>query len=1213
MSKFLLFFLLPYAVFGQFTISGRILNHDDNQPASNVNVFLNNATIGSKTAADGIFILHNVKPGNYALIASSVGFSTFSEPVTITHGNILLPAIYLFPKTIALAEVKVSAGGDAEWQRNLALFESTFLGASGPAGECKLLNPEALDLNYDKATKILTAKSEDFLVVENKTLGYQIKYLLSDFSLNNYDENARRFFYEGYVLFKEMKGLPEQEDQWEKARRQTYANSVTHFLRAALKNTLGQEGFNVFRFLQNPQRQPDSIIYDRIKVYAALKGSEYRDSLAYWMKQSKLPKLLAKQAPVALTGDDLIKNTDKRGIYALGCDNCALYVTYKNKQRFSTGSLRHIYDQNNTSATLVTFNVPFAFFDGNGAITNPGCLTYTGVWANKRIADLLPVNYEPQQAGVLPDSTLVKKIDLTLKNYIADRPIEKAYLHFDKPYYAAGDTLYFKAYITNAAYELSAQGETLSVELVGPGNRIYSSVKLKLKDGTAAGDFTLADTLEKGFYRLRAYTNNMLAYSQEYFFDQPVFIINEPVHPNKKRHANGRMAQSGISQPKISSDKIDVQFFPEGGNLVNDVSSKIAFKATGPDGLGVDVKGTVNDEQGNRLGTFATSHLGMGTFALKPEAGKKYRASVTYGDTTMVFDLPQSDESGYAMNFDDTDSQSIRISIAAGQHNVQSQLYLIAQSGATLYFYLSGRLTNNHFETIVPKNLFPDGVIQFTLFSGNGEPMNERLVFIRHQGQLNLKVETGSQVYRPRQKVKITLLATDNEHLATQGNFSVSVTDETKMPVEEDDESTILTHLLLTSDLRGYVEKPNYYFSANNKAYADLDVLMLTQGYHRFEWKKILNQKFKPVALQTATMMAVSGKIKDLDGKPVAHGKVSLTSVSGRLFFLDTIADANGKFEFKHLPPIDSMSYMIQATDKKVREYSQIEIDKISPPDPRENKNAPEGNKKEPEGASAYLDFSNSFHQQQLAHGLVKGTIALRQVMIKEQREQPYLRHSSNLNGPGMANDVITADQLSPGCPTLLGCIAGRLHGINFVDGTPYYGGLNGHLETAVIIDGIEINGRIVIGGGKMSGGLTKADIINTLSVTDVASIEIITDAGLAAIYGVRGGGGLILINTKKWDDIAGSSAKPRFSYYSPVTYYKARVFYSPQYDVKKMSSSYTDLRSTIYWNPNITTKDGSAEFEFFNADTKGTYRVVIEGIDDKGHPGRQVYSYKVE
>jgi TonB-dependent SusC/RagA subfamily outer membrane receptor len=1067
-------------------------------------------------------------------------------------------------------------------------------------------------------TKTLTAQSVDFLIIQNNALGYRIKYLLSDFTLNSYDQNAKQFLYEGSVLFEELKGTPSQEEQWKKRRQEVYANSSTHFLRAALNNKLSQEGFNVLRFLTNPERPADSLINTKIKVFTVLKDEHpYRDSLSFWIKKSKLPKLLPRQVPVSLTSEDIIQKTNKQGLYAFGCGNDALYVIYNKTHQFNPASLIHLYDKNNTSSTLVFFNAPFAFFNSDGAITNPRSLTYTGVWANKRLVELLPVNYEPQQTEPPIDSTLFKKIDSNLNAYTSGHNIEKAYLHFDKPYYAAGDTIYFKAYVTNPLYEPSTLSGILNVELINPANNICGYVILKLNDGMAAGDFALADTLKKGNYRLRAYTNMMRNAGEEYFFDQYLSIVNVPpkVSTSKINHTNSYKNQTAkLSPSKIAVGKIDVQFFPEGGNLVNGVTSKIAFKAIAPNGLGAGIKGTITDEQGHQAGTFASQHLGMGLITITPLTGKRYKANITYVDSTKAtFNLPAANDTGYALNVDNSDPRNVRVNIIAGRQNHRTQINLIAQSGGIIYSYTAAKLINNNFTAIIPKNQFPDGIVQFTLFSPNGEPMNERLVFIRNPDLLNLKLVTENSIYHARQRVKINFTASDKDYQPVAGNFSVAVIDETGVPVEEDNESTILSHLLLTSDLKGYVERPNYYFTnKSDKAGTDLDVLMLTQGYHRFEWRQILNDKYKPAAFGPEKITAVSGKITTPGGKPIPYGKVSLLSVSNVFFFSDTVADANGRFVFKHLPVIDSMRYVIQATDKQVRKNTLIELDNKLPK-VSGNKNAPDGNIKESDSLTAYLNFSNNFHQEQLKQGIGKHAIALKEVVIKDKKDKKYLKHSDNLNGPGVANDIITADKLPLGCPVFKDCIVGHLHGIQYLDGNFYYG----FFPTLVMIDGVEIPGNLGFVNFRPTKtyGSSQADVLNMLSVSDIASVEIITDASLAAIYGVRGGGGVILITTKRGDDVISDvNFKPKFAYYSPVGYYKARVFYSPRYDLLKTNTTFADLRTTIYWNPVIITdKNGNATFEFFNADTKGNYRIVVEGIDDKGHLGRQVYGYKVE
>jgi TonB-dependent SusC/RagA subfamily outer membrane receptor len=1055
-------------------------------------------------------------------------------------------------------------------------------------------------------------------VIENKALGYRIKYLLAAL---RYDGIARQFLYEGSVFFEEMKGTPSQEGLWKEKRQEVYGNSSTHFLRSAINNRLSQEGFMVLRLLKNPERPPDSLINIRIKTFTLVKDQrQYRDSLSFWKKKAKLPVLLPTQVPIALTGEDIVEKTRKPGIYSFGCDKDPLYIVYDKNRQFKAAALSHLHAQNNTTNTLVTFNSPFAYFDIRGVIINPESLTFSGVWADNRIAQLLPIDYEPPTTGAPVDSTIFKKIDNVLKPFIAEHPIEKAYLHFDKPYYAAGDTIYFKAYVTNALYSSSILSSLLNVELIGPDNKIIKSTRLKLNDGMAAGDFDLADSLNKGYYRVRAYTNRMRNAGEEYFFDQYLSVINLPPEtpePGKVSISNGKARAAKAPTEKTTAGKIDIQFFPEGGNLVNGTPAKIAFKAVGPHGLGIEVKGTITDGEGKQIGTFASRHLGMGTITMTPEAGKKYKANITADSVHTIIDLPEASDTGYALTIDNSNPRNLKINVVAGVQSHQSEVRLIAQAGGTIYAYLAGKLVNNQFTATIPKDSFPDGIVQFTLFTVNGEPMNERLVFIQNADQLKLKLATEKPAYQTRDKVKINLTAQNMAYQPVTGNFSIAVTNETTVPVDENNESTILSHLLLTSDLKGYIEAPNYYFNDKNDHAADnLDVLLLTQGYHRFEWRPLLNGKYPSPVILPESISTVSGKIQTTDGKTIPNGGVSLVSMSHGFFSLDTVADANGRFVFKHLPQTDSMRYIIQAADKRVRQNTLIELDRIVPPKTDKNKNAPGVWLKETGDPILFYSASTNYHKQLIKQGIVKHSITLKEVQIKERTEKKIIKHSDNLNGAGNANDVITGDQLPPGCPIFKDCIVGHLHGIQYTDGNFYYG----LFPTLVLIDGIEVPGnlQIIMGQFKTNEHASgpQSDVLNTINPRDIASVEIITDASLAAIYGVKGAGGVIIITTKKWEDRVGDprKSKQRFVYYSPTGYYKARAFYSPVYDTPKVNTEPTDLRTTIYWNPELVTdKSGSASFTFFNADTKGTYRVIVEGIDDNGHIGRQVYRYKVE
>ncbi len=780
----------------------------------------------------------------------------------------------------------------------------------------------------------------------------------------------------------------------------------------------------------------------------------------------------------------------------------------------------------------------------------------------------------------------VKNITTKLNSYTAAYSTEKVYLQFDKPYYAAGDTIYFKAYVTlSTQHKLSALSGVVNIDLINPANKISRSIKLPVIAGVAWGDFALADTLKGGSYRIRAYTNWMRNEGENSFFEH---IIPVGTTTTQSIPENGERSNKTIV--KTTSKKPDVQFLPEGGSLVIGNYSKIAFKAVNPDGQGTDIKGTVTDDIGTEVCTFASTHLGMGAFNLVPQAGKIYKANITYADgTTNTTELPKAANTGYTINLNNTNPDTIRLRISAGSESTLDKLTLVAQSGGIIYYAAESTSGNKFFTAVIPKNKFPTGIAQFTLFNEKGEPLNERLVFINNNDELKLTVQSRGS-YATRQKVKLELYAKDKNAKPVTGSFSIAVVDETKVPIDEQNENTILSDLLLTSDLRGNIESPNYYFTnITDKTNADLDLLMLTQGYRRFEWKQILNNTDQAMLYQPEKSLTISGKITK-NGKPVPNGKITLFTTSGGAFLLDTLSDANGRFVFRDLQFGDSTKFVVQSKVTKGQDNIVLELDTIMPPTVTAGNLGIGKTAVSSTDMATYLQNQEQLFREQLKYGINKNSLVLKEVIIKGQKEK-IIPHSQNLNGAGNADIVFTEkdiDKMIGG--NLEAALRGATH-LRFRNGAPE--------GMAIVVDGTFVD----------------ADVFDTLHPDDIEGIEIITGPHYGAIYGSRMAGGGIIITTRK-----ARKANNYYRYapgvvtYMPKGYYKAREFYSPQYDNPKTNQKMADLRSTIYWQPNIITdKDGKASIEYFNADGKGTYRVVIEGIDTDGNLGRQVYRYKVE
>jgi hypothetical protein len=812
------------------------------------------------------------------------------------------------------------------------------------------------------------------------------------------------------------------------------------------------------------------------------------------------------------------------------------------------------------------------------------------------------------------DSLILKRNISALQNYSKKQVIEKIHMHLDRPYYGLGDTIWFKAYTVSGSYhQLSTLSGVMYAELINANDTVIQRLTLQLQSGIAAGDFILPYTYKSGAYRIRAYTNWMRNDST-YFYEQKLIIgglQSQPDINNPKQnvHVNNEPYQQG------ASTNSDIQFFPEGGELVNGLRSKVAIKATNKFGQAIDVQGIITDVNGTEVTSFSTQHQGMGQFAFTPQPGKMYQAKIsTANGSSHLLNLPAAKDAGFTLTINNNED-SVYVKVAANdlfyKNNSNTSFYLIAQSGGNYYYSAGSKLAGRPvFTTAIDKKRFPSGITQFTLFSQTGEPLCERLIFIQNDDCLKLRLTPSQQSNLTRGTVKINLNATNNAGKPVTGTFSVAVTDESMVPVDENAENTIFTDLMLTSELKGHIEDPNYYFiNSNDKTRTDLDFLMLTQGYRRFEWKKILADSNQELTYRPQNDLSLSGTLKTPSHKPIPNGKVRLTSIKDH-FVVDALSDVNGNFTFTNLNLADSTKIIINA--KKANGGDNVKITIKQPLYPPVNKtNERIVNTDVPEPVLTALKKSYVASQQIS----LKNVIQLKEVDIKHKRNEFFepaysdnMKLSANLNRPGNANQVILADQLF-GCVKLSECLRAVIMDVDFLPYSsiapslpysrrkpPRFSG--GAQPMAVFIDGLQVG----------------AEVLDDINPNDVYSIEVLTSVTYLSIYGSNAANGALVITLKH-----GSDYNPALETidglitYNFNGYYKAREFYSPKYDVKNTPSS-ADQRRTIYWKPDIITgASGQSSFEYFNADGKGTYRVVIEGIDEDGNLGRQVLRYKVE
>lgn len=665
---------------------------------------------------------------------------------------------------------------------------------------------------------------------------------------------------------------------------------------------------------------------------------------------------------------------------------------------------------------------------------------------------------------------------------------------------------------------------------------------------------------------------------------------------------------------KRASQQTDVQFFPEGGNLVNNILTKIGVKAVGANGLGVPVQGVVIDDENNEVSKLVTGHLGMGYFNLKPEQGKTYQAKIIYPDESVnMLKLPNAVNDAYALSVDNnslTDTILVRIGAGNSIFKKGNQVVsLVAQSGGDLKYAVD--ITINKPITSIPissKGL-PSGILQFTLFSKSGNPLNERIIFIQKNDCMDLKVSSSKKEYALRENVEIELDAQDATRKPLVGNFSVSVINEDVVPSDETAENSIFSQLLLSSDIKGYIEKPNYYFhNPTAETRANLDILMLTQGFRRFAWKDLISGKQMPQIYKAEKLVTnITGKLMTLDNKPVIGGKVTL--INNKLgVVLDTVSDSKGSFKFSNLLITEGIEFTIQGRTAKKGKRLEIQIDKSIEQDATSNINIGDINSDIPKVLTASIENSIKQDLDMQKHGRMGRGQYLKEVRIQASK----LPRFGNTINENQADQVFKPD-LRQNCGTFKDCLekmnnnkSVRFDQIMSVDCGPMWvpRTLTGDGVYAVTID----------------GWLLESCDFQELLLSDGSNISRVyfvydSYAMRARLLGGRFGlkpPPVMAIYTKSGN--FRQRYDPSIVYYTPRGFSAVREFYSPRYDKPTINNPLADLRSTIYWNPAVLTgPNGKATINYFNSDNKGTYRITVEGINADGLLGRQIYRYQVK
>lgn len=824
-------------------------------------------------------------------------------------------------------------------------------------------------------------------------------------------------------------------------------------------------------------------------------------------------------------------------------------------------------------------------------------------------------------------------------------PKEKLYLHLDKPFYGAGEKIWFKGYLVNAiTHQDNAQSNFIITELINRSDSIVERKKIRRDSLGFHNAFTLPATLPAGDYYLRGYSNWMLNEDPDFFFSRNIKIGNsidntivssieyqqeDDTHYTAKIKftsnvqavfenttikylylENGKIKNKGkkktdengwisISLPDLKSpvarrievefddpqyiykrtfhlpvftNDFDVKFFPEGGALINIPHQNVAFKAQGADGFSKEIEGFLFNSKGDTLTNFRSEHNGMGIFTMNPVNNETYYVTVRTNDSiTKRFDLPAIEPKGISIAMSHY-KQEIRYEIQKTEATEWPQkLFLLAHTRGKLAIL----------QPINPKrtfgkmndSLFTEGITHFMLIDEQGNALSERLIFVPDHKPNQWQITTDQPTYGKREKVSLQIAAKDSEGNPVEGTFSVSITD--RKSIQPDSlADNILSNLLLTSDLKGYVEDPAFYFlNQDARTLRSIDYLMMTHGWRRHKMENVLRTPSLNFTNYIEKGQTISGRIMGFFGANVKKGPICVLAPKYNII-ATTETDEKGQF-IVNTSFRDSTTFLVQARTKKG--FAGVDILMDPPQYPVATHKAPYFN-----GATTFMeDYLMNTRDQYYMEGGMR-VYNLKEVTVTAKRERPS---SKSIYTGGINTYTVEEDRLQGYGQTAFDA-ANRLPSVTITNGSEIH--IRNNSEPAIIvIDDIVYEDA--------------SDILKDIQVSDMSSISLLRGAD-AVILGPRASGGAVVITLKDPRNLPARPAQGIITY-TPLGYSESVEFYHPTYDTpEKKNAQRSDFRSTVYWNPELRLDaEGKATIEYYTPDSTAPEDIIIEGVDKNG------------
>jgi hypothetical protein len=754
---------------------------------------------------------------------------------------------------------------------------------------------------------------------------------------------------------------------------------------------------------------------------------------------------------------------------------------------------------------------------------------------------------------------------------------QKIYLHMDKSEYQTGETIWFKAYLFDGISHVpDTRPNNIYVELISADGNTRDMRILRSKNGFSEGDFLLSDGLPDGNYLIMAYTDWMKNFGEEFYFARHMYITNteyEDIIPRREVRRNRRFNR----QLENMARETRIAFFPEGGYLLKGVNSRVAFRIVDDLGRGQEADGEIIDNNGNIIERIQTDHSGIGVFEVTPEPGKTYHARISINkERSGTYDLPEAKAEGYTLRIDQDGGQiGIRVvSSFLPENRVHGkELILIGHTrgnpGYDTTFYLPGGVTDFK----IGQDKFPMGVTHFTLFTADHKPVAERLIYIDGD-DLNFDAWFDAKRVNGNDYIDMQVRVTNDRDEPVEGNFSLSAV--TGQPLAGPPHNVdILTYLLIASDMEKAAENfPARLYSDGQGEEVPVDHLLLTLGWRRFKWDDVIAGNFSRLDFEPAAGIRLSGRLFDpAKDESLTNYPVHLEVMSGHDKSYSTRTGRNGRFTFTGLAyeglfDIRLSSLRLPGNYPPVLE---LVLD---------------------EGRDfTYKPGINTLEQRITSRGenwkRTRGLAPPSHSALNERHVSPKIY--------GNPDQTIFIDYNTLNERTMFDILRTRATGLSFDNGQVLIRGRSSlylNNEARFMVDGMFVN----------------RETFFNLYPREVERIEIFR-GGSAAIFGIRGGAGVILAYTRRpgYEGFIDVKELVMLGYHAPGE------FYSDLLSGGEAVRDGGNGLNTVFWDPYLVSgEDGRMNIRFAVPRGTGKVTVTLEGAGFKAGVGSTGYTIEI-